>query len=210
MSIPAGAVAIGSKLYLFESTLKSNECLISAHGGFHKENRTFVVPTGATLNFYVPHGFSLTDPGMTLMRAQLNGQQSHRYTAGTECVDYVLEKYQGSHNTAGETYESIARFIQETQVQYALQSTKLNGMAVNGAKPWQISAAQQSLDLLNAMSVVTIRNRFFSAEVTLSYVIDKVREARPEIDTFHCSFCRSWTGEENSPSASIGAYRMGA
>jgi len=209
MSSPEGAIAIGSKLYLFESRMKSNECLISAHGGYHEENRCFRVPSGVTVNFYVPHGFTLRDPGISLMRAQLEGQQSQRYEEGAPCIDYILEKYQGSHNKVGESYESIARFIQDTEAQYAIQSAKMNTLAMNGAPGFRLAAAQQGLDLLNAMSVVTIRDRFFSAEVTLSYVIDKVREARSDIDTFHCSFCRSWDGEEDSPVATVGQFAMG-
>jgi len=39
--------------------------------------------------------------------------------------------------------------------------------------------------------VVTIRNRWYSSGVSLSYLIKKVRAAYPDVTEFHCSHCRS-------------------
>jgi hypothetical protein len=209
MSVPEGAITIGSKLYLFPSATKTNQCLISAHGGYHRDNRAFTIPKDVTVNFYVPHGYKMLDPGLEHMNLNLQGNESQQYTEGTECVDYCLDKYQGSHNVVGETYESIGSFISKANIRVAELASKKEATTSNAARDFY----QKAADMLQTVSVVTIRNRSFSAEVTLSYVVARVRDVRPDIDTFHCSFCRSEAPglffAKDSPGAALGEFKMG-
>src|SRR5262249_9928989 len=101
---PAAATKVGSNCYLFKSITNSVDCLISAHGGFMAENRSFTVPDGVTIRFYVEHGASLCDPGVVkfatfslLSKAVVNEE----FTGGESCRGYLLSKYQGAH--AGES-----------------------------------------------------------------------------------------------------------
>src|SRR5690348_15019266 len=110
MSIPNGAIAIGSKLYLFKSKSNSTDCLISAHGGYYKTTKSFEVPLGCSVLFYGEHHKTLSDPGIKL--ADTHAKPVETVGPGKDCLNYVLSKYQGSHNKAGETYEKIAGRIE--------------------------------------------------------------------------------------------------
>src|SRR5215472_14590830 len=68
MPTPAGAVKLGSELYLFAAQTQSTDCIIDAHGGYMFECRTFTVPPNLTLIFYSQHGQEVTDPGQGALR----------------------------------------------------------------------------------------------------------------------------------------------
>jgi hypothetical protein len=196
-SIPKGAIPIGSKLYLFKSKSNSTDCLISAHGGYYKESRTFQVPNGVTLYFYGEHKKVLSDPGIKL--ADTKAKYVERVGEGQKCVNYILSKYQGKHNKAGETYEKIADRI-------AFQDKSLGDIFKMITTTQNEKLATKGLGMIldsQSMSVVTIRNRWFASDVNLLEVISAVRKVLPGIKNFHCSFCRSLVGDPNPETSTV-------
>ena len=183
---------IGDKLYIFKSTQNTTDCLISAHGGYYKENRDFPVPTGATLLFYGEHKKVLADPGLKMMHQVKGLEVVDTYGAGgiADCPDYILSKYQGSHNNNNETYKSILAEI-------GIEDTNFEKVSARG------TAGAAQLKWVGAMSVLTIRNRFLRADVNLSYVIKMALEAMPTLTTFHCSFCRGMIGDDDAETAKV-------
>ncbi len=183
--------SVGDKLYLFKSTENATDCLISAHGGYYKQNRSFTVPNGVQLLFYGEHKKVLADPGLKMMHQVKGLEVVDTFAGGSkDCPDYILSKYQGSHNTNNETYESILAEI-------GIEDTKHAKVSARGAS----GAAQ--LKWVGAMSVLTIRNRFLRADLNLSYVIKEAVAAMPTLTTFHCSFCRGLIGDDNAETAKV-------
>lgn len=200
-SVPRGARAIGSNLYLFSTTQSASECLISAHGGYDKENVTFKVPAGVTIHFYAPHKHVLQDPGVKMMAQDLSSFAVETCKPGQDCVNYTLTKYQGRHNTAGETYDSIESTIRDFERRFLETQDKMAKMGdVDKLTKGQLARYQMlggSLANLKALNVATIRNRWYHAGVTLKYVVAEVTKAAKGISVFHCSFCRSLNSDDH-------------
>lgn len=204
-SIPPGAVPVGSKLYFFKSKTNSTDALISAHGGYHKGNNTFKVPSGVEIIFYGIHGNLLQDPGIKLASTK-NVVAVETVTSGGNCVDYVLSKYQGSHGgTAGkpaETYSSINKQLEAdsdmlTRQFEALFSEKLQ---LSPKKQEVVQKTVKNILTTPTMNVVTIRNRWnmVGGDIYLKDVIKAVTKQFPGIKRFHCSFCRGLIGDDNA------------
>jgi hypothetical protein len=196
---PPGAVAIGSKLYLFKSKSNSTDCLISAHGGYYKSTNTFTVPEGVELVFYGAHGNTLGNPGIKLMDYEgVPLQVIPNEQDGSECMNYALSKFQGRHGDANkpETYAKIAdriAMIDENQ-------SNRHAVWLKSTNPDLKQMLFEGINRQRAMNVVTIRNRWFlpSGDVYLKDVIKEVRDAFPLIKRFHCSFCRSLVGSDQA------------
>jgi hypothetical protein len=181
--------AIGDHIYLFESPIGGDTCLISAHGGHKKNVESFDVSKigdgNIKLFFYGPHGKSITAGADFL---------THRYTVLNEyprdglVENYLLSKYQGRHSKNAETYQTI-----ESQIELDMQRKdqfESNIDDVN-ADP----ALKKLYDELTPCHIVTIRNRFKnSTEISLRDVVTAVHNFKPEIKNFHCSFCRTLIG----------------
>ncbi len=197
MTMPPGAEPLGSKLYVFKSKTNVKDVLISAHGGYYRANNTFDVPTGVSMKFYGEHDKTLSDPGMSLM--YLNAEVTEEIPAGKPCINYILSKYQGRHNQAGETYGSINSFIDAEDQR--IFKTMLSWSAEQNASRKNIQAHQ--LASYKSMSVVTIRNRAMRSDVNLSYVVETVKKAMPGAVNFHCSFCRSNINDANPDSSRV-------
>jgi hypothetical protein len=198
---PKGATPLGSTLYLFKSKTNSTDCLISAHGGYYKGNAGFEVDSGLEIIFYGEHHKTLSDPGVKL--ADFDAEPVEVLKGGKLCFNYELSKYQGSHGgTEGkpaETYESINRRVEYNNDR--LMSAFNTAITTKNQK-----VAQNNLKAImssRSMSVVTIRNRWFSQNVYLKDVIKAVRKESPSIKRFHCSFCRSLVGDDNAQSAKV-------
>ena len=195
MAIPNGAVALGSNLYLFKSTTKSVDCIISAHGGFLSESRTFTVPGKLELRFYSSHGASVIDPSIAeFFRAQERAAPVETFTGGAACPNYLLSKYQGTHNQMGETYGLVNTAMTNRDKQ---RGKNFNAMMRAGdpSKPNPDLQRMYMDQLTNApgASVLTIRNRWnVLMGVTLSDAVKEVRKAIPTIGVIHCLFCRSY------------------
>jgi hypothetical protein len=198
MAKPDGAMAIGDDLYLFFAKVPSDECLITAHGGAFSGNVMFSVAGGVTLNFYAPHGFNLTDPGLALVYSR--PEPTEVASGPGNCHDYELSKYQGRHNSAGETYGTIANAVGAESDRFLKARQKVQG----AGNEKQRELAQGQLAMTHPFHVVTIRNRWASAAVRLSRVVSEVRAVVPMIRVFHCSFCRGHMHNPASPSARAG------
>ncbi|WP_237215327.1 putative adhesin [Falsiroseomonas oryziterrae] len=228
MSIPEGAIAIGSHLYLFKTQARQDACVITAHGGYKKNVAQFEVPKYTMVHFFQRHDYTLRDPGTLIMRERPDERIAEVVMGGQLCIDYVLAKYQGRHSENYETYASVRAAINAADNQsratdrtIALQRRFLENLPTL-ADPAAIQLQQQDVQrvrarlaeaeadrALNAMAhVVTIRNRFRHSAVSLSYVIKEVQKALPDVRFFYCSFCRSLIGREGGPSAVIGDHAM--
>lgn len=193
---PQGATKCGSYCYLFKSTTNSTDCLISAHGGFVAENRSFKVPAGLTIHFYGEHGAALQDPGISsFMMALERAEPVETITGGKDCRNYLLSKYQGAHAGASgtdtvETYDQVAGAVSSRDRVRTGKFQKLIGQS-NDAK-----ATQKNLEgLLSAWggSILTIRNRWnVLFGVPLADAIAAARKEMPSLRIFHCVFCRSY------------------
>jgi Putative adhesin Stv domain len=196
MATPEGAIALGSNLYLFKSTTNSVDCIISAHGGFISESRTFTVPGKLELRFYSSHGASVIDPSISeFFRNQERAAPVETFTGGNQCPNYLLSKYQGAdHNQMGEDYNMVNTAMTNRDKQ---RGKNFNAL-MRSSDPDNPNTDLQKMyleQLSNApgASVLTIRNRWnVLMGVTLSDAVKAVRKAIPTIGVIHCLFCRSY------------------
>jgi hypothetical protein len=191
---PQGATKCGSHCYLFKSSTNSSDCLISAHGGFVAENRSFKIPSGVTILFYGVHGAALLDPNITTFAKEYSkAEPVETYSGGQNCRNYLLSKYQGAHAGASgtdvvETYDQVGQTVTNRDKIRNLKFAKMT-------KEGQTQDIQQKVfnELMMEWggSILTIRNRwdvFFG--VPLSEAINSARKEMPSLRTFHCIFCR--------------------
>lgn len=176
--------------YIVGNTKNATACYIGAHGGssgsqYGIDNKSFIVPDGCHVKFYQPHGycFALNNnflrSGAPLKQDDSEGDVE--FAAGETCTNYLLSKFEGRHGS-----DSMKDAEQQGTTYQALQSI-----------------AEEA-----GIVMVTIRNRWSAANVSLLDTIKAVREVAPSITTFHCLFCRvddsdsDWTW-----SASSGTWR---
>lgn len=167
-----------TNFYIVGDTGGTTECYLTGHGGsfdsqYFLDNKSFTVPKGVTINFYQPDGYILGF-GTSCLRngapKKHGGTNDQEYAGGDNCPNYILTKDQG---------------------------TRLSGDA-NYAHTWEMDYAtsQQVAEDLDVV-LVTIRNRWFHAGVTLQAAIKAVRGAVPSITKFNCLFCRVKDGHTN-------------
>jgi hypothetical protein len=179
-------IELGSKFYLFlhdETGVANNygdrevHLLISAHGGYMNlfgplRSAQIRVPRWCRLNFYADHGASLSDPSVGGI-AKGQYQVSESYEPQDLITDYELSKYQGSHNSAGETYATIKTAID------------INNYNVG------LGNQSQTRNFGFYFDVLTVRNRRFRSDPSLSDVFTALDQAGRRYENIHCSFCRS-------------------
>jgi hypothetical protein len=199
-STPQGATKLGRSMYLFKSATNAYDCIISAHGGFMAENRSFTVPAGVTLYFYGPHGASLLDPGINNFYDRMHeAEPVEVITAGQRCRNYLLSKYQGAHagesgTETVETYDQISNKVRITD----LNRTKTFGQMMRYGRLQSPDTTmvkvnmEQLMGRLRGASILTIRNRWdIVFGVPLSDALKEAKKAMPALREFHCLFCRS-------------------
>lgn len=160
-----------SSLYLIGDTTGASECYIDAHGGNYSANyvldcSSFTVPKGITVNFYQPAGYAFGAFKSELRSGppkQHGGTNDQVYSAGKKCPNYILTKFQGRHSGASATD------VRAQEIDY---------------KGFQSIAADAGIVL------VTVRNRWFHAGLTLESAIKAVRKECKGITVFNCMFCR--------------------
>ena len=191
---PAGATKCGSYCYLFKSSTNSSDCMISAHGGFMAENRSFTVPSGLTILFYGIHGAALLDPNITsFARANSRAVPVETFTGGQSCRNYMLSKYQGAH--AGESGTEVVETYQQVSNTVSTRDKVRTSNFNKLTKPGQTVELQEMV--FNQLmadwggSILTIRNRWnVLFGVPLSDAIAAARKEMPSLRLFHCIFCR--------------------
>jgi hypothetical protein len=141
----------------------SDTAIISAHGETPFINGTFP-PGNYSLVFFCPHGHDLVDPGLVKFWERKVEWQVPIVTSPF-CQDYVLTKYQGKHNKAGETYELIQNLPDQVWSQ----------------PPDIITVSPDT----SGFSFLT-----FGDSIKLSALITMIFEKRYHYTSFHCSFCR--------------------
>lgn len=217
---PAAAVACGRYCYLFKSKTNSSDCMISAHGGFVAENRSFTVPQGVEVIFYGTHGAALQDPNISSFAPNLSKAIPVEVAPGGQsCRNYLLSKYQGAHAGASgtevvETYDQIAGAIASRD---RVRQAKFDKMLKT---PGGVVSTEDKVftDLMENWggSILTIRNRWdVLTGVPLSEAIKAARKEMPSLRAFHCIFCRCTMlpdkmahrlGQTQKPSVEV-AYR---
>ncbi|GIX10586.1 putative adhesin [Elioraea sp.] len=204
---PAGATPIGGGyFYLFKSATNSTDCLISAHGGYIRENRTFTVPAGIRIVFYGQHGAALNDPGIFEIAKKLSkARPVEIVSGGQKCLNYLLSKYQGAHAGASgkevvETYDQVARVVQTRDFQ---RTDKFKHLLA--ADPSAQSATLQELMADWGGSILTVRNRWnVFLGMPLKDAVKAALKEMPSLRTFHCIFCRSYMlGEDPLAAQSV-------
>jgi hypothetical protein len=174
--------------YLLLPNEPTDRVIISAHGGHAMLTKTnsFTVPSNVVLRFYSDDTKSVLDPGFNnFYRGEAAPKEI--ITEGDKCFDYLLTKYQGKHGAKDETYESIAAVINESVKARAQLLGKAASTSSSAAKGKFLQAASRE----KVAAVVTIRNRRFRGDATLSMIIDGVKKHTPSIVIFDCLFCRS-------------------
>lgn len=183
----AQRIECGRELYIFKSEVAGvTECLISAHGGDIGINGNFRVrEAGANVRivFYTDHGESVIAPTSVLRE----GFTPVETLSGDDvCHNYLLSKYQGKHSGNSETYQSIQQEVESSDTGFQLASTP-EGRAFILGNP----QLKTMYDTIRPGHIVTIRNRLPVNAPNLKTVIQQVRQLMPEVQTFHCSFCRA-------------------
>ncbi|MBR0670111.1 putative adhesin [Neoroseomonas soli] len=160
-----------SSLYIIGNTKGATECFIDAHGGNYSadyvlDNQSFRVPAGINVRFFQPAGYAFGCFKSELRSGapqQHGGTADQDYTGGDDCPNYMLTKFQGRHSGAD------AQAIQDQEIDY---------------QGFQDIAQDAGIVL------VTVRNRWFHAGITLKSAIHDIHKALPDITTFNCMFCR--------------------
>lgn len=182
-----------SSYIIIGDTNGATECYIDAHGGNYSsqyvlDNQSFTVPIGATVKFFQPAGYAFGAFKSELRSGppkQHGGTNDQDYAAGQQCPNYILTKFQGRHSG------NSAQEITNQELDYS---------------GFQAIAGDAGIVL------VTIRNRWFHAGVTLKDAISTIRKEFPSISTFNCMFCRvddstpglqqvSWNASSNTGGA---------
>jgi hypothetical protein len=189
---------LGSYLYFFESSMGGANCLISAHGGYVKNNSDFKlskIGKGLTVTFYGEHKKVLSDPGLDLLSKRPVTVNEHPRD-GDQILDYVLSKYQGKHSGANETYDKIEKVLAYDTERRQLFEEQMDEVNKN-------PDLKKIYDSLASCNVVTIRNRWNKSDISLKYVLEAVVKYKPAIKHFHCSFCRSLIGDPNPETSAV-------
>ena len=183
---------IGECLYIYVPKDPPQRVIISSHGGHAMVGGTnsFTVGDDTVLQFYSDDRYSVNDPGFTNFFTSL-GAPKEVLSTGDTCYDYILTKYQGTHNKMKETYESIGAAI-DHMTNLAQDYAKVAAQQSSAGKSdiaakYEAKAAHAS----KVPAVLTVRNRKFRSNMTLSAAIEGVKMAAPSVQIFDCLFCRS-------------------
>jgi hypothetical protein len=198
MPLESNQEAIGDYLYLFKSPEQTDKCLISAHGGYYKNQKTFKlsdIASNLRVVFYGDHNKVLQDPGLGILSRNPTIVDDHP-TDGNDVLDYVLSKYQGRHSSANETYKTIGDKLKNDSAQIQSYRDQMDYVNSN-------PSIRKIYDSLASCHVVTIRNRWNKSDVSLKYVINAVHNYMSSITSFHCSFCRSLIGDPNPETSRV-------
>ena len=194
MSTPAGATSLGRYLYLFKSKTNSTDCIISAHGGYISDTRAFRVPAGIELRFFSVHSSCVLDPRIqTFQKNQALAQPVEVFTGGQLCNNYLLTKYQGSHNQMDETYQKVADGVaQQDLIRRGFGTKMFAAASTTTGNADKLESVLNNLSRNHGGSVLTVRNR---VDVVFGIPLeDALKSAMKELRSlrvFHCLFCRS-------------------
>lgn len=188
MVVP-NAIPMGDHLYFFESEFGGNKCIITAHGAYLTNRDTFSLSSlgdDIRLFFYGEHNKVLLDPGLDILSS--NQEVVNEYPRDGDMVNnYRLSKFTGRHSGGDETYERIEEML-------ALHAEQMQRFEDNKDYVLANPAIKRLYESQASCHIVTVRRRF-KFVVSLKYVIETVRSHRPDIQDFHCLFCRSWLGD---------------
>lgn len=181
--------SLDHRMYLLLPKEKTDRVIISAHGGRSLTNaNSFEVPDKTTLRFYSADKNTVLDPGFSNFYTK-DATPKETLTAGDTCFDYMLSKYQGSHNRAGETYDSISNVV-NSELAFLKNSLSDAERAKEKGNTTAEAKLRRNAGKVKMAAVLTIRNRYFRADVSLQQAVALVRAEAPQIEIFDCLFCR--------------------
>ncbi len=193
--MPFVANEIGKRIYLWSRKKGAQspgvkQCVISAHGGQSKINGMGNTNNAAaSLVYYAPHGYILTDP--SLMGIMDGSAKPVETVVSTSSQDYELSKYQGRHGSKSETYERIGGMAERIEEDLANMELAIGQFKSLGKDSRAEEVEARLNKMKNKMDIVTIRNRrFVKGDVLLSEVVNGLAKAGYKYDVIHCSFCR--------------------
>ncbi|MBL0940408.1 MAG: hypothetical protein IBJ03_16055 [Gemmatimonadaceae bacterium] len=185
--------------------------MISAHGGYIKENSTFTVPDGVRIIFYGEHGAALLDPGIgNFARDSSHARPREVVTGGQQCLNYLLSKYQGAHAGSDgkqtlETYKQVADTVSGRDT---IREKKFS-MLMKASASGKGRALETLMDDWGG-SILTVRNRWnILFGIPLKTAISAARKEMPTLREFHCIFCRSYMMGEDKKAAQDVQYQFG-
>jgi hypothetical protein len=162
----------------------------------------YPAPRDATLVFYCPNGYILSDPGAIGIAAGLT-PADERVAPGQAQQDYDLQKYQGYHNDLvgpdKETYAFIQQGAHDLEGRRKVVETTFTGR-------FKEDTLKQIRKL--EMDVVTVRNREFHKPPTLYELVDALEKAGFHYREIHCSFCRCPADVEKPPQWLTGSNKI--
>lgn len=187
--MPAGKQAVGAQLYVFSNNNGNQHhgnCMITAHGeqllSGNTFGRKFTVPAALELSFFAPHGSTLTTTFYNVGRGvNRNNGIVETINGGEQCYDYNLTKFEGYHCKGVTGFATMDKLIDRCY----------HGQRGLSYDDLETLVADQTVDV----DVVTVRNRYWSSDLTLSSLINQLTSAGYNYNEVFCSFCRgpAWT-----------------
>ncbi|MGD1927152.1 MAG: putative adhesin [Paracoccaceae bacterium] len=188
-------IELGDKFYLFRHGNNpkidpaEDHLLITAHGGYAdalgplKGTGNVKVPDWCQLYYYASHGSTLSDPGLSdIMRGKY--QVKEVKASGVSVHNYELSKFQGKHGGGEiENYAAISKCID-----YA-SNKAVNPKYVSPGKMGLPASSHSNFAF--KFDVLTVRNRKFKSDPSLSDVFAALKQHGYRYENIHCSFCRS-------------------
>ena len=183
--------AVGDKIYMMIPKDPPSRVIITAHGGHTvvTKTNTFEVPEGLVLRFYSDDGASVLDPGFSRFFSRVSVPKEI-ISEREICFDYILSKYQGRHGNKNETYASLGNDIDDM---YAMAKVHADGIETF-ADFWPERADDSRAihaQAKNVPAILTVRNRWFKGDMTLSLALACIQSAAPSVRIVDCLFCRS-------------------
>ncbi|MEM7741386.1 MAG: putative adhesin [Pseudomonadota bacterium] len=196
---------IGECLYIYVPKVAPQRVIISSHGGHAMVGGTnnFTVGEDTVLQFYSDDRYSVNDPGFTNFFTKL-GAPKEVLSTGDTCYDYILTKYQGTHNKMKETYASIGAAIDHMAHLAQDYAKAAEQMTDAGQSKIAAQYASKAAYASKIPAVLTVRNRAFRSNMTLSAAIEGVQMAAPSVQIFDCLFCRSGWKNQSQDVAMVG------
>lgn len=191
--MPIGKSDVGGRIYVFSNNLGqqvNTECVIDAHGEQTIGNRTFEVPEGRSISFYVDHGHPqiFNNGSMTFPN---NSDDNFAYTNALEAIATGVAEPRHTIDGGGRV----------TVPDYSLskiQRTKAGCMGgawsnwIGERNDMTYEHVERFIGHFPATrDIVTIRNRQLKLEILLSEVVRLLTHGHYNYTAIHCSFCRS-------------------
>jgi len=221
-------IEVGDKLYVFkQGTQHSNHLLISSHGGSSKNKMLvpkwttlhFYGPHGKLLTDPGAKDLLLSEnveyeqigPGKPVVNYPLSKYQQKKGTKGKETYETIANCI----GDAKKQKDNLVKFTNGFVEKYRKANPRAKEVGLREFQEWllqdcngneqkfalvmcQLLSAQMSDVRIVDMDILTVRNRIFRSDPTLSDVFDQLNKKNLRYPHIHCSFCRPIEGDDSS------------